>query len=359
MPRTVIAGHWDEAGVAQELSSWCRVAIAVADMATAKVARFGDNMRDVSVTEGDKVSAQMVLGASINGYGVGDLVAEVKAQSEVAVEALLSAYDAEYELPPELGPKGARRAELREAARLEAGMRAFLERGKFTAFTTTFEDLHGLAQLPGLACQRLMADGYGFGAEGDWKTAILVRAMKLMSSGLPGGTSFMEDYTYHLDPSNPLVLGAHMLEVCPSIAEGKPKLLMMPLGIGGKADPARLVFDAAPGKGVNASLIDLGDRLRLIVNPCRVVKSPAPTPKLPVAKAVWAPEPSLKLASTAWIHSGGAHHTGFSTAIGKAELELFASMLGIECVMIDSQTTDMGRFLRELSWSEAAWSKAR
>jgi L-arabinose isomerase len=346
--RTVIVGHWEEAEVCRQLSVWSRAAVALADMRSAKVARFGDNMREVSVTEGDKVAFQMALGASVNGYGVGDLVAEIDARTPAEVDALLSEYDKAYDVSPELRAGGKKREELRQAARIEAGMRSFLAKGKFSAFTTTFEDLHGIAQLPGLACQRLMADGYGFGAEGDWKTAVLVRAMKVMAAGLPGGTSFMEDYTYHLDPANSLVLGAHMLEVCPSIAAAKPKLRMEPLGIGGKDDPARLVFETPAGKGVNASLVGMGDRFRLIINPCRVVNPPEPMPKLPVATAVWEPEPNLRLGAAAWIHSGGAHHTGFSMAIGAEELETFAEMAGLECVMIDSSLTDLRKFVREL-----------
>jgi len=354
--RAVVVGHWKDGAVMDEAASWCRAALGVAEMKRTRVARFGDNMRDVAVTEGDKVSFQMAFGSSVSGYGVGDLVAAVNAAKDAEVDAILADYDARYEVEPELRAGGAKRGALREAARIEAGLRAFLEKGAFRAFTTTFEDLHGLPQLPGLAVQRLRADGYGGGAEGDWKTAILVRAMKAMASGLPGGTSFMEDYTYHFAGSRSLVLGAHMLEVCPSIASAKPRLAMRPLGIGGKDDPARLIFDAKPGKGVNASLVDLGHRFRLIVNPCEVVASPEPTPRLPVAKAVWAPEPDLARGAAAWIHSGGAHHTGFSTAIGKRELEHFARMAGIECVMIDEGTTDIQRFLRELEWSEVRWS---
>ncbi len=352
----VVAGHRKDPEVVAEMASWARAALGTLVLRASRCARFGDNMREVAVTEGDKVSFQMRFGASVDGYGVGELVAEIASRKEAEIDALLDEYDRSYLVDAELGPKGPRRAELREAARIEAGLRSFLEKRGYQAFTTTFEDLHGLPQLPGLAVQRLMAEGYGFGAEGDWKTALLVRAMKAMSSGLAGGTSFMEDYTYHLSGKPHLVLGAHMLEVCPSVASGKPRLAMLPLGIGGKSDPARLIFDAKPGRGVNASLIDLGGRYRLLVNPCEVVSPPEGTPALPVAKAVWNPEPDLKRASTAWIHAGGAHHTGFSTAIGAFELELFARITGIECVSIDAGLTSMTRFLRELEWGEAYWS---
>ncbi|MFN2235038.1 MAG: L-arabinose isomerase, partial [Anaerolineales bacterium] len=262
--RKVVVGYWQQEEVQYELDTWLRAACAWHDSQEGKIARFGDNMREVAVTEGDKVAAQIQLGYSVNGYGVGDLVAVINQVDESDIEALLEEYDQSYRVAEELRPGGSRRPELREAARIEAGIRRFLEQGNFKAFTTTFEDLHGLAQLPGLAVQRLMADGYGFGAEGDWKTAALVRAMKIMSSGMSGGTSFMEDYTYHLEPGNMKVLGAHMLEVCPSIAEGIPSLEMHHLGIGGKADPARLVFNASHGPAVNASVIDLGSRFRML-----------------------------------------------------------------------------------------------
>ncbi|HEX4350024.1 MAG TPA: L-arabinose isomerase, partial [Verrucomicrobiae bacterium] len=239
------------------------------------------------------------------------------------------------------------------AARIEAGMRAFLEAGNFRGFTTTFEDLHGLAQLPGLAPQRLMADGFGFAGEGDWKTAALVRAMKVMASGLDGGTSFMEDYTYHLDPANKLVLGAHMLEICPSIADGKVSLQVHPLGIGGKADPARLVFNTPGGPALNAALMDFGNRFRLLVNEVDVVRPPHDMPKLPVARAVWKCRPNFEDACACWIHAGGAHHTGFSQAVTTEMLEDFAAIAGIELVIIDKDTK-VRQFRQELNWNEAA-----
>jgi L-arabinose isomerase len=311
-------------------------------------------MREVAVTEGDKVAAQRQFGYSVNGYGVGDLVAAVNEVKEAEITALLEQYRDAYVM----GATPAQQANLREQARVEAGMRAFLQEGGFSAFTTTFEDLHGLAQLPGLAVQRLMADGYGFGAEGDWKTAALVRAVKVMSSGMRGGTSFMEDYTYHLDPRGPKVLGAHMLEVCSSIAEGRPSLEVHPLGIGGKADPARLVFNVAEGPALNASLVDLGNRFRLIVNAVDVVTPDAALPKLPTARAVWVPRPSLKVAAAAWILAGGAHHTAFTQALTPEHLEDYAEMAGIELVLID-EAISIRELKKELRWNEAYYHIAK
>ena len=294
--RKVIVGHWQAEDVLAELGGWLRTAAAWHDAQNLKVARFGDNMRQVAVTEGDKVEAQMRLGYEVNGYGLGDLVQYVNGVSERAVDDLVAIYEAAYIVAEKLQPGGAQRESLRDAARIELGLRAFLEAGDFKAFTTTFENLHGLKQLPGIAVQRLMADGYGFGAEGDWKTAALLRTMKVMAAGLEGGTSFMEDYTYHFEPGNMKVLGAHMLEICPSIAAGKPSMEIHPLGIGGKEDPVRLVFDTPGGPGLNASIIDMGNRFRLLVNTVDVVAPDAPLPKLPVARAMWLPHPNLKTA---------------------------------------------------------------
>jgi len=348
--RKVVVGHWQESEVRSDLDVWMRAAAAWSDMQGAKLARFGDNMREVAVTEGDKVSAQITFGYSVNGYGLGDLVAFVDAVTGAEIDAVVADYMGQYQLMPVLLEGGAQRSSLRDAARIELGMRAFLEDGGFSGFTTTFENLTGLRQLPGLAVQRLMADGYGFGAEGDWKTAALVRAMKVMGAGLEGGCSFMEDYTYHLEPGNMKVLGAHMLEVCPSIGVGQSAMEIHPLGIGGKADPVRLVFDVAEGPGVNASIIDLGDRFRMLVNPCDVVPADAPLPNLPVARVVWVPKPNLKVSATAWILAGGAHHTGFSQALTADHLADFAEMAGIECVMIDDGT-EIPAFKNELRWN--------
>jgi len=352
LARKVVVGHWQEPEVVERLGVWARAACAWHDGQGAKVARFGDNMREVAVTEGDKVEAQLRLGYSVNGYGVGDVVGHIDGVTAGDIDQLMDAYDAEYDVAPLLRPGGDARPALREAARIEAGLRAFLRAGNFKAFTDTFENLHGLKQLPGLAVQRLMADGYGFGAEGDWKTAALVRAMKVMAAGLPGGTSFMEDYTYHLDPNGMKVLGAHMLEVCSSIAAGRPSLEIHPLGIGGKEDPVRLVFNAAAGPALNASILDLGSRFRLLVNEVDVIPPVQPLPKLPVARALWVPLPDLKTAAAAWILAGGAHHTGFSQSLTAEHLEDYAEMAGIEFLLINRDTR-LSEFKKELRWNEA------
>ena len=289
--RTTVVGHWQDPDVLERIGIWTRAACGWEALNSLKLARFGDNMRQVAVTEGDKVEAQIRLGAQVNGYGVSDLVAAVRAATEDAVDAVVADYESRYALAASLRPDGERRAALREAARIEVGLRTFLEAGGFGAFTDTFEDLGELAQLPGIAVQRLMADGYGFGAEGDWKTALLVRAMKVMATGLPGGTSFMEDYTYHLVPDRPQVLGAHMLEVCPSISAETPSCEVHPLSIGGKADPVRLVFTASPGPAVAVGLLDMGERFRMVLNEVDVVSPPADLPRLPVARALWEPRP--------------------------------------------------------------------
>ena len=321
------------------------------DLQGGKFCRFGDNMRQVAVTEGDKVSAEIKLGFSVNGYGVGHLVKAVADVTDRAVDQLCKEYEQCYAVAPKLRKGGGRHASLREGARIELGMRAFLEVGNFKGFTTTFEDLLSLKQLPGLAVQRLMADGYGFGAEGDWKTCALLRAMKVMAEGLPGGTSFMEDYTYHLNPAGHLVLGSHMLEVCESIAAGTPTLEIHPLGIGGKEDPVRLVFDAPAGPALNASLLDLGNRFRLLVGEVDVVVPPQPLPKLPVARAVWQCRPDFKTACAAWIYAGGAHHTGFSYAVTTEHLEDFAAIAGIELAVIDAKT-EIREFKQQLRNNE-------
>jgi L-arabinose isomerase len=349
--RKVIVGYWQDEDVLSQLFAWMRAACAWRDLQGAKIARFGDNMRDVAVSEGDKVAAQIQFGYSVHGYGVGDLVDAIHAVDDSAVDRLVSEYGDQYVIEQDLRRGGEQHRALREAARIELGMTAFLEQGTFKAFTTTFEDLHGLAQLPGLAVQRLMGRGYGFGAEGDWKTAALVRGMKVMSSGLKGGTSFMEDYTYDLSGNNPRVLGAHMLEVCESIAAGKPSLEIHPLSIGGKSDPPRLVFNVAPGPAINATILDLGDRFRMVVNPVDVVEPDKPLAKLPVARVVWIPRPSLKTAAGAWIVAGGAHHTGFSQAVTPEILTDFAEMANIECLLIDNETR-LEAFKKELRWNE-------
>ena len=344
--RKIVVGHYQDPEAMDRIAVWVRAAAAYSDALTMKVARFGDNMREVAVTEGNKVSAQIKMEYSVYGYGIGDLVRVVNDVSPVAIKKLLAEYASDYSMTKAV----AESESLKEAARIETGMETFLKTGGFKAFTTCFEDLHGMKQLPGLAVQRLMAKGYGFGAEGDWKTAAVVRSMKVMAHGLKGGTSFMEDYTYHFDPKGMKVLGAHMLEICPTIAAGKPAVEIHQLSIGGKADPARLVFKTAPGKAINVSVIDLGNRFRMIVNDVEVVKCPD-MPKLPVASVLWKPMPDLKTGAAAWILAGGAHHTGFSTAINSEYLEDFAGMLGIEYLLIDDKC-NLDAFRKELRWNE-------
>jgi L-arabinose isomerase len=353
--RKVVVGFWQDEGVQQQLGSWCRAAAAWHDWQGAKFCRFGDNMREVAVTEGDKVAAQIQFGYSVNGYGVGDLAKLVDQVSESEVNKLVGEYEHSYTVSSASAKLPNFRKSLKEAARIELGLRDFLTTGGFKGFTDTFEDLHGLVQLPGIAAQRLMAEGFGFGAEGDWKTCALVRAMKVMSAGLPGGTSFMEDYTYHFGPERSLVLGAHMLEICPSIAKGQPSLEVHPLGIGAKADPVRLVFDTPPGQARNASILDMGNRFRLLVNEVEVVATPQPLPKLPVARAIWAPQPNLEIAAAAWIHAGGAHHTGFSQAVTTEVLEDFAAIADIEILIIDSNT-NVREFLQQLRHNEVYYA---
>lgn len=349
----VVAGFWREEDVQNDLATWVRAASAWADARTLKVARFSDNMRQVAVTEGDKVDAKIKLGYSVEGYGIGDLVDHMQNVTDRDIDDLVATYESAYLLSQPLKAGGQNRQALRDAVRIEIGLRHFLDSGGFAAFTDNFQDLHGLPQLPGVAVQRLMADGYGFGAEGDWKTAALVRAMKVMSAGLEGGTSFMEDYTYHFRNGGQ-VLGAHMLEVCPSIAATQPSLEIHPLSIGGKSDPVRLVFRSRTGLAVAASMIDRGDRFRLVVNKVKAIQPEQPLPNLPVASAIWLPEPDLKVAATAWILAGGAHHTGFSLALTAEHLEDFAGIAGIEFLLIDQSTT-VRDFKNELRWNEAAF----
>ncbi|MFJ4775667.1 L-arabinose isomerase [Streptomyces sp. NPDC088762] len=352
VPRKTVAGHVTDPVTSGRVAIWARSATARSELATLKVARFGDNMRDVAVTEGDKVEAQLRFGVSVNTYGVNDLVEVVDSADETEVASLLEAYQDLYHLTPELRPGGDRHDALRYAARIEAGLRTFLETGGFGAFTTNFEDLGGLRQLPGIAVQRLMAQGYGFGGEGDWKTAVLLRALKVAAAGLPGGTSFMEDYTYDLTPGNELILGAHMLEVCPTLASARPRCEIHPLGIGGREDPVRLVFDAAPGPAVVVGLADLGDRFRLIANDIDVVAPPHPLPALPVARAVWRPHPDLRTSTESWLTAGGPHHTVLSTALTSDHLDDLAEMLRMELALIDETTTPK-QFRRDLRWNQA------
>jgi len=349
LARKVVVGFWKDPETVTEIGAWTRAALAWNESQNLKVARFGDNMRNVAVTEGDKVEAQKIFGFTVSGYGVGDLVDRMEQFTDQEVGQLVAEYRDTYTIATEHDRSGS----LAVAAKIELGLRAFLEEGGFGAFTDTFEDLHGLGQLPGIATQRLMASGFGFGGEGDWKTAALVRIMKVMAQGLPGGTSFMEDYTYDFS-GTPKILGSHMLEICPSIAADKPSLEVHPLGIGGKADPVRLVFTAPSGPAIVASIVDMGNRFRLIVNEVDVVTPEHALPKLPVARAVWVPRPSLKVAAAAWIYSGGAHHTSFSQALTIEHLEDFAEIAGIEMVRIDAGTR-LHELRRELVWSDAAY----
>jgi L-arabinose isomerase len=358
LPRKVVVGYWQDPELQERVAVWARAAAAWHDAQGAKIARFGDNMREVAVTEGDKVEAQIRFGYSVNGYSLGELVEAVNRVPEDEVDRLLKEYGESYRLAEDLRSEGAHRRQLRESARIELGIESFLQEGGFKAFTTSFENLYGLSQLPGLAVQRLMAAGYGFGAEGDWKTAALVRAIKVMSHDLAGGTSFMEDYTYHLSEGAMKVLGAHMLEVCASLADAKPSLEIHPLSIGNREDPARLVFDAPPGPGLNATIVDMGNRFRMVVNEVDVVEPEVPLPKLPVARALWVPKPDLKTAAAAWILAGGAHHAAFSQAVKTEHLEDFADMAGVEFLHIDGGTT-IRYFKKELRWNELYYALAQ
>jgi len=350
--RKTVVGHWTEPGVRDRIGAWARAACGWREAQRLRVARFGDNMREVAVTEGDKVGAQLRLGISVNGYGVGDLVEAVNAIPDAEVDRLAGEYETAYELAPELAAGGSRRESLRDAARIEAGLRRLLDTLGAEAFTDTFEDLHGLKQLPGIAVQRLMADGYGFAGEGDWKTAALVRVMKTMGAGLAGGTSFMEDYTYHLAPGEQKILGAHMLEVCPSIAAARPSCEIHPLSIGGREDPVRLVFTAPPGPALNVGMIDLGGRFRLIANEVELVEADEDLPRLPVARAVWRPQPDLATSAEAWLIAGGPHHTGLTTQYGVEVLSDFARIAGVELLVIDERTRT-NEFEKELRWNQA------
>jgi L-arabinose isomerase len=349
--RKVVVGFWQEKEVHQEIDGWYRAASGWHDWQGMKIARFGDNMRNVAVTEGDKVEAEMRFGFAVNTFPVGDLVQKINAVTDSEINNLIKEYERTYALAENLKTDGAKRDSLVEAARIEIGLERFLTEGGFKAFSNTFEDLHGMRQLPGIAVQRLMNKGFGYAGEGDWKTAALVRAMKVMGTGLEGGNAFMEDYTYHFDPENTLVLGSHMLEVDECLASGKPSCEVHPLGIGGKEDPVRLVFNVKAGKGLNASLVDMGSRFRMIVNEVEAVEAPHDLPKLPVARVMWKPLPDMKTGCGAWILAGGSHHTCFSQNLSTTILNDFANIAGIESVNIDSQTT-IRNLQNELKWSE-------
>jgi len=351
LERKVVVGFWQDKKVLAEINTWCRAAAAWADWQGAKFVRFGDNMRQVAVTEGDKVEAELRFGYSVNTHGVGDLAACIQSVKKTEVDELVAVYNNSYQIVPALKKNGLQHESLRDAARIEAGIRHFLQQGNYKGYTNTFEDLHGMKQLPGIATQRLMEEGYGFGAEGDWKTAALLRAFHVMAVGLPGGNSFMEDYTYHFEPGNHLVLGAHMLEICPAIAAGRPRCEIHPLGIGGKADPVRLVFNVKAGRALNASLMDMGNRFRLLVNEVEAVAPKHTLPKLPVARVLWKPLPDMQTGCAAWILAGGAHHTVFSQNITSEYLRDFAEIAGIEMICIDKNTR-IPEFKNQLRWNE-------
>lgn len=342
--RKVVVGHWQSKEVQEKIGVWARAAIGLNESKNLRICRFGDNMRDVAVTEGDKVEAQMVFGWQVNYHGVGDLVDSMNSVTEGELKSVMDDIKASYELSTD------QLKNVEYQALIEAGLKKFLDENGYKAFTTNFQDLHGLKQLPGLASQRMMEQGYGFGAEGDWKQSALVRIMKVMGQGLSGGCSFMEDYTYHLDPAQPAVLSAHMLEICPTVAEQKPSLEVHPLGIGGKDAPARLVFNVPEGKGINATLVDMGGRMRMIINPVNVIK-PQDLPKLPVARALWIPEPNLEIGATAWILAGGAHHTSFSMALNTEYMEDFAEMVGLELLIIDKNIS-IREFKKEIRFND-------
>ena len=351
LKRKVVVGHWQDPIVLDRINVWARAAAGWNDWQGARFVRFGDNMRYVAVTDGDKVEAEMKFGYSVNTHGIGDLVKVINEVNDADIDKLTQEYFDSYNVVASLKKEGKQYQSLREAAKIELGLQYFLEHGNYNGFSDTFEDLHGMKQLPGIAAQRLMGKGYGFAGEGDWKTSALVRTMKVMGTGLKGGNSFMEDYTYHFDPANPLVLGSHMLEICESIADGKANCEIHPLGIGGKEDPVRLVFNVAAGPAINASVVDMGNRFRLLVNEVEAVAPIADLPKLPVARVLWKPYPNMNDGCAAWILAGGAHHTGYSQNLTSEHMEDFAEMAGIEYVRI-GQKTDLYQFRNELRWSE-------
>ncbi|WP_257666354.1 L-arabinose isomerase [Parapedobacter tibetensis] len=356
--RKVVTGFWQDEDVIDQINVWTRAAAAWHDWQGARFARFGDNMRNVAVTDGDKTDAEAKFGFAVNTYAVGDLVNVINTVTESQIDTLIAEYEQTYTLAPNILASGDKRQNLRDAAQIEIGLRKFLIDGGFKGFSNTFEDLHGMKQLPGIATQRLMQAGYGYAGEGDWKTAALVRASKVMAAGLPGGNAFMEDYTYHFNPTNSLVLGAHMLEVDPALANGKPSLEVHPLGIGGKDDPARLVFNVGGGPALNASLVDMGDRFRLLLNEVEAQEPEQDMPRLPVARVLWKPLPDMKTGCTAWIYAGGAHHTVYSQNLSAEHFQDFASMANIELLCIGKDTR-LDDFRKELLWNEGYYNNRR
>jgi L-arabinose isomerase len=356
--RKTVAGHVSDPALVARVARWADACHGYARMRSLRLARFGDNMRDVAVTEGDKVQAELHFGVSVNTYGVNDLVVAVDAVEDKDIDALVEEYDDLYKLVPELRRDGGRRESLRYAARIEVALRTFLTGGGFGAFTTNFEDLGGLRQLPGLAVQRLMAEGYGFGAEGDWKTSMMLATIKAMGASSELGTSFMEDYTYHFGPGEPKILGAHMLEVCPTIAGDQPSCEIHPLSIGGREDPVRLVFDAASGPGIVVGVAHLGERFRLVLNEIEVVPPDEPLPRLPVARAVWKPAPNLSTSAESWLTAGGPHHTVLSQAVPTETMRDFAHMMHTELLVIDKDTTT-AQFADHVRWNQAYYRLAQ
>ncbi|MEV8357951.1 L-arabinose isomerase [Microbacterium sp. NPDC076895] len=357
VPRKTVVGHVSNPAVRDQIETWQRAAAGLAAMRSLKLARFGDNMRYVAVTEGDKTEAEIRFGVQVNTWGVNELADAVAAASDAQVDALIDEYEELYEIVPELRRGGERHQSLRDGAAIEVGLRSFLEAGGFGAFTTSFEDLGALKQLPGLAVQRLMAEGYGFGAEGDWKTAILVHVANVMGEGLPGGASLMEDYTYDLVPGDEKILGAHMLEVAPTLSSAKASLEIHPLGIGGKDDPVRLVFTADPGPAVVVAMSDMRDRFRLVANVVENVAAPD-LPKLPVGRAIWKPAPDFATSAACWLTAGAAHHTVMSTAVGIDVFRDFAELAETELLVIDEDTTVRG-FQKEVRWNQAYYRLAQ
>jgi len=349
--RKVVVGHWQSQKVQRQVDDWVRAAMGRDEARHLRVARFGDNMRDVAVTEGNKVSAQIQFGYEVHAYGLGDLAARCDAVGTNDIEELVDVYRQDYEMDPKLLDDVKWMELVKDEARLELGMERFMEEKRCKAFTNCFENLTGLSGLPGLATQRLMSKGFGYGAEGDWKTAAMVRIAKVMSKGASGGTSFIEDYTYHFAATDQ-VLGAHMLEVCPSIADAKPRLEIHRHTIGVNKDIARLIFTGKPGPALNISTIDLGSRFRIIVNELDAVQPPQDMPNLPVAKVLWEPRPDLEVSGAAWIHAGGAHHSVYTQGVTLGQLADYAEMCGVELVVIDA-ATDIRTFKQELRQNEA------
>lgn len=355
--RKTVVGHVSNPAVLRQVEDWQRAAAGWQASRTLKLARFGDNMRYVAVTEGDKTEAELRFGVQVNTWGVNELADAVADADPADVDALVAEYEELYDVVPELRRGGAAHESLRDGAAIELGLRSFLETGGFGAFTTSFEDLGALRQLPGLGVQRLMAEGYGFGAEGDWKTAMLVRIANVMGAGLPGGASLMEDYTYDLVEGDEKILGAHMLEVSPSLTTAKPRLEIHPLGIGGKDDPVRLVFTADPGPALVVAMSDMRDRFRLVANVVENVEAPD-LPQLPVGRAVWKPQPDFATSAACWLEAGAAHHTVMTTAVGIEVFRDFADMASTELVVIEAGTTVRG-FRDELRWNQAYYRLAQ